>query len=244
MKKALIKGFFLIFIFMMEGFIKKILKESLNEMANNDIWYHGTPDVRGLEKEGGFSDRSLTIDYISDLGQYSEIQKKLKIARESGNEDEYWKYLDMVPKLKKKYELRKPIFLTNDVTIARTYADPKRSFDYQNSVEKVVKVSVQPGKVVKIVATGDRFRFIDVSKVKRGFVNAGISEAEFDEVLNKFTFYQKNKKGIKTDTIAVIGEWFGFDYIDVIGVLDAYEGGSKQSTVRMVYDPNSIKIIK
>ena len=43
--------------------------------------------------------------------------------------------------------------------------------------------------------------------------------------------------------VAAIGEWFGFDFIDVVGVLDSYEGGSTKSTVRMVFNPKDLKII-
>jgi len=225
----------------MNNSIKKLLRESLNDA---EIWYHGTPDVRNLEKEGGFTSKTISVQYIKDLEQYDQLMAKLQSSRANGDEDGYWKYLDMVPKLKDNFTFRKPVFLTNDRIVAKTYADPRRSFDYQNSVEKVLQVTVQGGKTVTIVAIGDRFRFIDTNKVKNGFISAGVSETEFDDVLRKVTFHQKIKDGIKTDMVAAIGEWFGFDIIDVVGVLDSYEGGSRQSTVRMVFEPSHIKIIK
>jgi len=49
-------------------------------------------------------------------------------------------------------------------------------------------------------------------------------------------------KGIKTDVIAAIGDWLGFECIDVVGVLDSYHGGNIKSTVRMVLDPTNLKI--
>jgi hypothetical protein len=210
-------------------------------MSSN--WYHGTPDVRELEKEGGFINKIISTQYIKDLDGYYNIQTKLKKTREEGNEDAYFKYLDMVPKTYGQFKMRKPIFLSNDSNVARTYADPQRAFDYQNAKEKLLKVSVIDGSVVTIVATGDRFRFIDLNKVKRGFLNAGISEEDFDKVIKMFAYSQKTTKGIKTDTIAVLGEWFNFDYIDVLGVLDSYEGGSRKSTVRMVFEPKNIKVL-
>lgn len=221
--------------------VAQLLREGLND---SEIWYHGTPDVRELEKEGGFTSKTISVQYITDLEQYNQLQEKLQTAFKSHNEDEYMKYLDMVPKLKDNFTFRKPIFLTNDKSVAKTYADPRRAFDYQNSVEKVLKVKVKGGKTVTIVARGDRFRFVNASKVKSGFISAGISEDDFDEVFSKFTFHQQGKDGIKTDMIAAIGEWFGFDIIDVIGVLDSYEGGSTQSTVRMVFDNTHITVLK
>lgn len=222
---------------------KKIIRKFLKESKDSDVWYHGTPDVRDLEKEGGFTEKIMSVEYIDDINAFEKLQDELIKSRES-EDGRYFKLLDMVPKLKKQFKMRKPIFLTNDMSVARTYANPKRAFDYQGAVEKILKVKVKKGHGVEIVATGDRFRFIDTDKVRRGFLNAGVGSEEFEEVLNKFTFYLNNKKGIKTDMVAAIGEWFGFDYIDVIGVLDSYNGGSIKSTVRMVFNPGDIEIIK
>jgi len=55
------------------------------------------------------------------------------------------------------------------------------------------------------------------------------------------TWIRNNK--ISAETIAIIAQQLGFDIVDVIGVLDSYEGGSIESTVRMVFDPQRIKII-
>jgi hypothetical protein len=222
-------------------------KSQLKEVAINevvDVWYHGTPDVRGLEADGGFSKRTLDAQYIDDMEVYHKIQTGLKTARESGDDNEYHRLLDMVPKLKKTFTIRKPIFVTDKYNVAKTYADASRSFDYQNAEEKVLQVRVNSGKGVTITATGDRFRFIDLGKVKRGFIAAGVSDADFDAVFDKFNFNMRDKTKIKTDSIAIIGEYFGFDYIDVVGVLDSYEGGSTKSTVRMVFNPKDIAIIK
>ena len=208
----------------MKSTIKILLREGLIKETKN-VWYHGTPDVRGLEKEGGFDHRTLTTDYISDMDTFNELQSKLTTARDSGNEDEYHRLLDMVPKLKKTFTIRKPIFITDKYEVAKTYADASRSMDYQNAKERVLQVSVNTNKGVTIVSTGDRFRFIDLAKVKRGFMGAGVSEQDFDAVFNKFNWYVRDKSKIKTDLIAIIGEYFGFDYIDVIGVLDSYNGG-------------------
>jgi hypothetical protein len=108
----------------------------------------------------------------------------------------------------------------------------------------VLKVKIKPGIGVTIDASGDRFRFIGIDKVKRGFLNAGVDEKELDLVIEKLNFAIGVEKGIKTDNIAAIGEWFGFDYIDVNAVLASYHGGSTKSTVRMVFNPGDIEIVK
>jgi len=59
-----------------------------------------------------------------------------------------------------------------------------------------------------------------------------------------FNFYVKENYGIQTDVIAAIGDWLGLDCIDVIGVIDSYQGGNTKSTVRIVLDVDKVKIKK
>jgi hypothetical protein len=208
----------------------------------NESWYHGTPDSREVEKGGGFESRTLQAEYINDLGGYSELMLSMKNAREEGDEELYFKLLDKVSDYKETYTYNKPIFLTDKYSVAKTYADPMRSFDYQGAIEKVYEVDVDCNKIVKIHAFGDRFRFISEDKVKKGFIESGVSEDKIDELISKFNYYTTDNKGIKTDLIAAIGNWLGFDCIDVIGVLDSYMGGNIKSTVRMVLDTTKVKI--
>ena len=213
-------------------------------MNKEKVWYHGTPDVRNIENEGGFTQKYIDINFVEDIELWKEKQQALKTARESGNEKEYFKILDTVGDLRKYTKIRKPIFLTDVYSVAKTYADPHRAFDYQESVEKVLKVKVREGKGVTINAPNSRFRFIDIKKVKSGFINAGIDENDLEEIIEKLNYAEGVESGIRTDNIAAIGEWLGFDYIDVVGVLDSYRGGTTKSTVRMVFNPSDITIIK
>jgi hypothetical protein len=211
--------------------------------GKNEYWYHGTPDVSGLEKEGGFTSRNISVEYLKDIKGYYDAQNLMKKSRESGDEDTHWKVLDSIPSFKDHYTMRKPVFLSNNYSVAKTYADPRRASDYQTAREKVLKIDLDEGSVVKIVATGDRFRFIEVTKIKQGFVNAGVPSNKVDELVERLVFAQPDKTRMKTNAVAVLGEWFGFDYIDVVGVLDSYHGGSIKSTVRMVFDVSKIKIV-
>jgi len=211
-------------------------------MASEKYWYHGTPDVRELEKEGGFSQKFLNIDYVEDIEGWKDFQKELKSRRESGDEDGYFQLLNKSPEFKKNIKIRKPVFLTDVYSVAKTYAS-KPAFDYQNAIDKVLKVTVNSGKGVTISAPGHRFRFIDIEPVKRGFINAGVDAGELELIIKKLNYATGVGKGIRTDDIAAIGDWLGFDYIDVVGVLDSYEGGNTKSTVRMVFNPSDIKIM-
>lgn len=224
-------------------FITTTIRERLNEQQLlNESWYHGTPDAREIEKVGGFTHKTMTVDYITDLNGLKELQLNMKNARESDDMDLYHNLLNKVGDYKKDFIYKKPLFLSDKHSVAKTYADPQRAFDYQNAIEKVYEVDVNCNKVVKVVATGDRFRFISIDKVKQGFINSGVSEEEIDRLISMFNYYISDNKGIKTDVIAAIGNWLEFDCIDVIGVLDSYHGGTVKSTVRMVLDPTNVKI--
>ena len=216
----------------------------MSNKKENNVWYHGTPDVRELQQDGGFTQRHIDIEYVEDIDKWNSLQEPLTQARESDNQQEYINLIQQRRDLRKTSSIRKPIFLTDIYSVAKTYADPQRAFDYQNSVEKVLKVSTKGNKGVTIIAPGSRFRFIDINKVKKGFMDAGVSEERFDSIAEQLNYALGVEKGIKTNNIAAIADWLGFDYVDVVGVLDSYHGGSTESTVRMVFDPNNIEIVK
>lgn len=209
----------------------------------NEGWYHGTPESKKIEAAGGFINKTrLSAEYVKDLAEFRAWQDQLNILHKT-DEDAYFKLLEKADELKGRYNYVKPLFLSNNRAVASTYAVHTRAFDYQDASEKVYEVDVDCAKSVTIIATGDRFRFINVDKVKQGFVRAGVSEQEIDKLIAMFNFYVPNNKGIKTDVIAAIGNWLGFDCIDVVGVLDSYEGGSVKSTVRMVLHPEKAQIV-
>jgi len=213
--------------------------------TNNETWYHGTPDATEFEKKNGsLSQPTITVTYIKNPDGFNVLQQQIKTAKENGNEALYHQLLNKVTEYKENYSFPKPLFLTNKYSVAETYTNEHRAFDYQNSIGKVYKVDVNCSRIVRIVATGDTFRFISLNKVKQGFLNSGVSESKFNTVLSMFNYSIKDNKGIKTDVIAAIGNYLKFDCIDVLGVLDSYNGGTEQSTVRMVLDPSKIGTIE
>jgi lysozyme len=228
--------------------IRKVIREEIKlifeDTFDKEVWYHGTPDVRELEEDGGFTQRHIDIEYVDDIDEWNSIQDSMSEAREEGDDKEYHNLINKVGQLRKKSSIRKPIFVTDVYSVAKTYADPQRAFDFQNSVEKILKVHTKGDNGVTINAPGSRFRFIDIKNVKQGFVNAGVDGNKFDEVAAKLNYALGVKGGIKTNNIAALADWLGFDYVDVKGVLDSYNGGSTKSTVRMVLDPSDIEIIK
>lgn len=122
--------------------IKYIVKSTIDGFLNknkllSETWYHGTPDSRDLEKSGGFINKTKSVDYISNLKDYNENQFEMNQARENGDEDKYFDLLDNVSEYKKNYRFNSPVFLTDNYSVAKSYADPKRAFDYQGAIERV-----------------------------------------------------------------------------------------------------------
>lgn len=208
---------------------------------DTERWYHGTPDVRNIRKQGGFEERTTTVSYISDPEKWKELQKEMVRKRETDMK-EYSKLIDEVSKLKKTITIPSPIFLTNKYDVAKTYADPKRAFDYQGAEETILTVTVDTGRILTVDAAGSDFRGIDLDKVMNALAKSGISPEKSKKLLMMFNPRIRNDK-LSTDALAVIGHMFNFDTIDVLNVLDSYQIGKTKSVVRMVFNPSRIKVI-
>ena len=213
------------------------------EMVTEDkIWYHGTPDVRELRKSGIFQLRTNTTNYVPDPQKWVDIQAQMKDAR-NNNEDLYFKLLDQAGALTDTLTYNKPIYFTGNRNVANTYADPKRALNYQKSEPTTLRVTINDsGKILKIPAHGIRFREISVDVVRQSLNNNGVPD---DVITQYFDMFPHNiRNGVmSSETLGIIAQRLGFDIVDIIGVLDSYHGGDTQSTVRMVFDPNRIKII-
>lgn len=218
--------------------------DPLHEVSTNERWFHGTPDAREVEKESGFGDRITSVPYVSNPTEFGELQKEMSDAREKDGGDLYFSLLQKAQQFIKTYKYKKPVFLSDQYSVAKTYADPHRAFDYQGAEEKVFEVEVDCNKLVEIDGMEKRFRFIGVDQVKKGFINAGVSEDEIDTLISMFNYYVSDNRGIQTDVIGAIGSWLKFDCIDVKNTLDSYHGGTIRSTVRMVLNPATVKLKK
>jgi hypothetical protein len=127
--------------------------------------------------------------------------------------------------------------------VARTYSDPRRSFDYQNAEPSVVNVKIDDsGKILTIPAYGESFRGINTDIVKKAFMDDGVSEETIDKYYQMFPFWVKDGR-MTAETLGIIAQLLHYDIVDVLGVKDSYHVGSTNATVRMVFDPSKIHII-
>jgi len=206
------------------------------------VWFHGTPDARDV-KQNGFSPKTNTTDYISDPQKWHELQNQMQDARAASDEDLYFQLLDQAGALRKSMTYKKPIYFTNKRNVASTYADPHRSLDYQGSEPQVLQAEIDDtGNILKVPAYGERFRGIPVETVRQALQNAGIENNEINRYFAMFPTELRNDR-MSAETLGIIAQQLGFDIVDVLGVLDSYHGGTVQSNVRMVFDPQRIKLL-
>lgn len=212
-----------------------IIKEEIQK------WYHGTPDSREIKKSG-FTPRTDTTQYVEYPEKWNEMQVQMDAARKQGNEDLYFDLLDERGEMLKTLTYKKPIYFAKDSSVARTYADPWKSFDYQSAEPSVFTVDIDDsGKKLTINAQGESFRGISTDVVKKALMEDGIDETVIDHMFGMFMNWIRNGK-MTAETLAIIAQQLNYDIVDVINVVDTYTGKGSRSTVRMIFDPQRIKI--
>lgn len=208
--------------------------------SNDTVWYHGSPE--GQKLSGGFEQRTLSVRYLTDYKQWLALQDQMNQV-ERGSE-EYMQLIDQANELSAYKTIPAPIFFSDNYSVANTYADDSKAFDYQNAEPKVFKVSIQADKILSVYAGGQNFRGIDMARTKRALSNAGVDDASIEEVFGQFIqSIRGDGSKLSTDSLATIAYDLGFDTIDVQGVKDTYMGGGPNATVRMVFDPKRITIL-
>lgn len=218
----------------------KFLKIIIEEVEK---WFHGTPDNTEVMKSNSFSKRTNTTTIIHDVDNWEEIGRQMNIARDNGNEDLYFQLLDKREECSSNLEYIKPIYFTNKQSVARTYADPWRAFDYQNANPSIIYAEIDDsGNKLTIDAMGETFRGIDVERFKTALMRDGIDKSIIDNWLGKLQLYVKRNNTITSETMAIIAQNLGYEIIDVKNVIDTYDGKGTKSTVRLVFDPSRIRI--
>lgn len=137
----------------------------------------------------------------------------------------------------------KPVFLSDNRAVARTYADPRRAWDYQGAEPEVFTARTSPQRVVDIDARGADFRGLDAKAVMDGLLSAGISQEEVASRVSAAAARRSDGR-ISTNDLANIVRGLGFDAADIANVRDTYNATAKapKSTVRMMFNPSQIKL--
>jgi hypothetical protein len=212
----------------------------LENQNTGKTWFHGSFDTRELLKQGGFSVRRDRVRIVKDLDKYNKLKEQMDKYYGS---DEYFEILEEVSSLIEDYSYTKPVFFTDKKKVAYSYAEPKRSIDYQSAEEGVIETNIFCKKTCLIQGQGRRFRLLPVENVIKGFVNSGVHQKDISLFIDKLNFDRRDSSVISTDKISVLGHEFGFDCIDLQNIEDSYHQGGTLSTIRMVLDPSIIKIL-
>lgn len=194
------------------------------------IWYHGTPDKRELSN--GFIQKFINIPYITDIKKYKEYKYELK--GKTSSDDGYFDILDKILNLKKYKKIPKATFFTNELTVAKSYADEKRAWDYQNAEATIIKASLDLGKSLTIDAKGNKFSNIPMEEILKHFSQ---------DLIMTYLPELENKTRIKSDEILALAYASGYESVIFHRVIDTYSGSGKVSTVAAVFDPSRIKTI-
>lgn len=156
------------------GAFKRFVYEQEDDFKVTHTGYHGTPDARGIMKDG-----------------FKTLKQRY------GNEDHesiYW--------------------AAKDHKVAKTYADPHRAFDYQNSEPKVLPVEMHMNNPKHIDWEGRKFRG---------------SKAE-----GRYNIHDHIEQARKE----------GHDGFVIHNVVDDYQAKGKPSTIMGVFDHNRIRVKK
>jgi hypothetical protein len=194
------------------------------------IWYHGTPDFKELKD--GFVQKYQNVPYITDINKYQDYKNLLKTKTSS--DDDYFDILDKISKLQKYKKIPKATFFTDDISVAKTYADDKRAWDYQNAEPKVLKAHIDLGKSITINARGNKFSNIPMEEILKNFNK---------DAIMTYLPELENKTRIKSDEILTLAYDSNYDSVIFNNVIDTYSGSGKISTVVAVFDNTRIKLI-
>ena len=141
------------------------------------------------------------------------------------------------------FEPSKPVFLSDNPSVARTYADPRRAWDYQGAEPDVFTAMTSPQRIIDINAGGSDFRGISADAVTRGLLDAGIPSDDVATLIANAAARRSDNR-ISTNDLADMLQGLGFDAADIANVRDTYNATAKapKSTVRMMFDPAQIDI--
>jgi hypothetical protein len=209
---------------------------------NDRDMFHGTPDVRDLRAAGAFEQMTQGASRISDLDAWQRLGQQIE---DVGPTTPQGIGLAITrSNLLEQQRVNKPVFATPDRRTAATYADDTRAFDYQRAEPAIVSMQSSPQRILDVNAGGSDFRGISLERVKNGFRDAGITDAEIDDAIGRYIVAPRSDGKVSTNDLSAVSQSLGFDAVDVANVRDAYNNNNRASpaTVRMLFNSDQINI--
>lgn len=201
-------------------------------------WFHGTPDVRPLS-ESGFTARTEPVRCVRD-------RAALEAARAHANEEgisalEAHRRLGALEGQFEYAPVPVPVFLARRRATAETYAKDVRAFDYQGADPAVLEIEGVPEAEVSIDAAGETFRGLRWDLIAKGVSAAGGDPEALARVLEDRLEVSIVGR-IRVAKLGAALHMAGYRVVDVLNVVDTHEGRGRPDTVRMVFEPEGLRI--
>lgn len=137
-------------------------------------------------------------------------------------------------------EVLKATYLSPDRSLASTYADPRRAWDYQGAEPEVMALRMSEGNLLEVNAGGKKFNEVPLNKV-RDQIPEG-KRGEFDAIVSTYADPTLSEQGkIRTGDLEIAANKLGYDGFRIKNVIDTYSGKGRPSEIVAVFDPARIR---
>jgi len=201
-------------------------------------WYHGTPDIRPL-RTGGFTSRTEPVRCVRD-------RAALAAARAHANEEgisalEGHRRLTALEAQFEFVPVPVPVFLSRTSGTAQSYANDQRALDYQGAEPAVLEIEQVPEVELTIDAGGETFRGLSWDRVATGVRDAGGDPEALARTLEDRLEVSISGR-IRVSKLGAALHLSGYRVVDVVNVVDTHDGRGRPDTVRMVFEPEGLRI--
>ncbi|MCE6958837.1 hypothetical protein LAZ40_07215 [Cereibacter sphaeroides] len=201
-------------------------------------WFHGTPDVRAL-RDHGFRLRSEPVRAVRNM---EALRAARRHASEEGISDlEAFRRMDAISAHFEDIEIPVPVFLAASRATAASYANDHRAFDYQNAEPAVLEVEVDGEPDLVIDAGGATFRGLAWARIEAGIHEIGRDPREVGEILEN-RLQRDITERIRVSDLGRALHLCGYRVVEVRNVVDTHDGKGHPDTVRMVFDPDLLRL--
>jgi hypothetical protein len=134
-----------------------------------------------------------------------------------------------------------PVFLSRTRGTASSYANDQRAFDYQGAEPAVLEIEQVPAAELTIDAAGETFRGLSWVGIAAGVRDAGGDPEALARTLEDRLEVSIAGR-IRVAKLGAALHMAGYRVVDVVNVVDTHDGRGRPDTVRMVFEPEGLRI--
>ena len=220
--------------------VARMLREGRSAEVTDDMMARVDPQEMRRLYESGATGMDMPLDEASRMARARDMGFDTSRTLYHGTPDQRQLQRTGFDALPQGQKLRgigewvdapRPAFTSNQRSVARTYADPNRAWDYQGAEPGVLDLYRRTGNDAVIDAQGARFR---------GLHGGDVSDATGVD-LNMYRGQVQDGE-ISTDGLSMILNDQGFTGARIRNVVDDYMGYGKPSEVQMTMNPNDLRL--